>query len=502
MNKSWKIPRRTFLKGIGGVGVSLMLPQLDIMEAEAATASPRFVAVFNNLGVYGYGYDGSKNSPERYYNAAPWDNEGMGVWVPRATGPFVAPLPPVLAPLENLKSKISILSGLGTLPGDAINTLVNHSGATTAWLTSAWDSTRQMVQTNLTADGKSMTAANNTPPDSLDQVIANFLGISPGSSLVLSPNGKNYSEGATGGHGGYISYNSKLASGGSTLVPKVTDPMKAFNNLFSVCNASAPKISTGQKSVLDFVMNGITKLQKKASPEDKVRLQSYFQHIRDLEVRLSSTAQTCPPAPTGIRPYDGGALDWVTTVFLMADVIALAVATGKMPVATLMTDMEAYVDLGYSQRVKFLSNYVGINGNKVAFSRDTTDIHFEIAHVDVPSNYLEVEQHIAYSQMNTCVSQRLLEKLNSMPLEPNGFSPLDNTLVLVGACHNHSGLHGTHNLPTLLAGGKAFGLNQGRHQRFAQNTDIGNLYYTIMKAMGVSGSSFNGRSTLLSGVFS
>ncbi len=52
MNKSWKIPRRTFLKG---AGVSILLPLLDIMEADAAVSqsSPRFVAIFNSLLAYG-----------------------------------------------------------------------------------------------------------------------------------------------------------------------------------------------------------------------------------------------------------------------------------------------------------------------------------------------------------------------------------------------------------------------------------------------------------------
>ncbi len=119
MNKSWKIPRRTFLKG---AGVSILLPLLDIMEADAAVSqsSPRFVAIFNSTLTYGLGCDISKNDASRYYSAMPWAVGGMGAWAPRSSGAFTSPLPPGLAPLESLKQKISIVSGMATLAGDPL----------------------------------------------------------------------------------------------------------------------------------------------------------------------------------------------------------------------------------------------------------------------------------------------------------------------------------------------------------------------------------------------
>lgn len=500
MHKSWYLPRRTFLRGLGA---SILLPALDVMfpiEALAETTSPSFVAIFQSLGIYGLGYRAGRNDPSRYYHVMPYESGGLGAWAPVQAGSLSsAALPPILSPLESLKNKITVLSGLGTLSSDVLDNSSTHSCATTAWLTSAWASRAEAASINVTSDGKSFTAANNRPPDSLDQYIANYLGYTPGSTLVLNPDFHDYSEASEGGHGGHISYNSKLSSGGSTLVPKVSDPMKAFNTLFSSCVSQQKTRSS--KSILDYVMDSTKSVQKKLGVADKSRLDSYLQHVRDLEVKLQSSL-TCPDKPTRFPSENSDfSIDRVATLNMMVDIIVLAVSSGAMPIASLMTCTEALYAID-SSRVAFLSNYIGINGTKVTYHDGSLDTHFDIAHKNSNiGNIQAIEEHIAYAQSNITYVKRLIEKLSSLPAQPNGYSPLDNTLILVGACHAHSGMHNTHNLPTLLAGGKSFGLNQGQHLKFPVSTDIGNLYYTINKAMGVSGSSFNGHSSSLDGIF-
>jgi hypothetical protein len=260
------------------------------------------------------------------------------------------------------------------------------------------------------------------------------------------------------------------------------------------------------KSVLDYAMESIAGVQKKLGAQDKARLESYLQNIRDLEVKLTApeNGKVCPGAPAASPPYSGGPLDFATNLNMFADIIALAISSGIMPVASIMTSREA--DGGPNRwyaGVDYLSSFVGIDGKKVKFSSPGADFH-DSTHNSVhyqEAGVKNIEMHIAYSQMNMCFVQRLLQKLNSMPLEPNGMSPLDNSVILVGSCHAHPGDHNTHNLPTLLAGGKKFNMKQGQHIAFPLNTDIGDLYYTIAKAMGVAGSSFNGHSTVLNGVF-
>jgi hypothetical protein len=170
-----------------------------------------------------------------------------------------------------------------------------------------------------------------------------------------------------------------------------------------------------------------------------------------------------------------------------------------MPVESLMTAVEANACSYAYAGVDYQSTYVGISGQKVKYHASTLDTHFDITHVE--PNTQAIEEHIAYTQMNVGFVQRLIKNLAAMPVEPNGYSPLDNTVVLIGACHAHPGFHTTHNLPTLIAGGQSVGLNQGQHIALPMNTDIGDLHYTIANALGLAGSSFNGHSGVLPGVF-
>lgn len=482
------------------MGYSLLLPMLDVMVPSTARADtstpPRFIAMLMSLGTYGRGYDPTKNGADRYPSTPAYQAGGQGVWVPKTTGAFSAPLPPALAPLESLKQKVSVISGLGTLVGDPHGNVINHSAATTLWSTSAWKTQQEAQQTNIS--GSNTTPANANPPDSIDQYIANAIGLTPGSTLVMSPGGGgDFSETGQGGHGGAISYNSKLSAGGSSVVPRVADPKKAFNALFGNC-MNSPDVNAGKRSVLDYVQGNVTAVQKKLGTQDKARLDSYLQHVRDLETKLATVTQ-CPTAPTP-SPATGSGLDGVTTLNMMVDVIALAIASGAMPIASLMTNVESSDGGWAAAGVSYLSNYVGINGNKVAYHSSSLDTHFDITHVEYNSTQA-IEEHIAYTQMNVSFAQRLIQKLNSMPVEPNGFTPLDNTVVLLGSAHANSGDHDTHNLPILVAGGKRYGMAQGQHIAFPVVTDIGDFYYTMAKAMNVAGASFNGHSTVLPGVF-
>ncbi len=398
---------------------------------------------------------------------------------------------------------------MGTLINDPFGNVINHSCATTAWLSSPWKTQGDAIRMNI-APGGGKTVANQKPPDSIDQVIANYIGITPGSSLVLNLSQRNLSEKQMGGHLGAISYNTRLAASGSTILPRIASPMNAFNSLFGSCKptttTTTPQVDPRPKSILDYVINSIPNFKTKLSSADKARFDSYLQYIRDLEVKLTpvntgggTSTKSCPKAPI---PTPGGALDYVTTLNMMVDVVALAVASGTMPIATLMLDSDATGDARIGSSVSYMSNYIGINGKRAVYHNSTLDTHNGITHVENgSSNVQAIEEHIAYTQFCMSFTKRLIQTLDSMPVEPNGFTPLDNTLILSGSCQSNPYHHSTHNLPTLLAGGKRYGMNQGKHLVFPMKTDIGNLYYSMMRAMGVPGTSFNGNSTVLSGIF-
>jgi hypothetical protein len=492
--RKFRIPRRTFLRG---AGVSILLPALDIMlqprtsTAQAGPAgSPRYVAFFLSLGMWGHGYDPTKSDASRYYEIRAGDPKlGAGSWHPTQPGPLTSPLPVHLAPFESLKQKMMIVSGLSTLTGDPDGTNATHSLPTSAWLTSGYKKT-----------------GNNgtTPPDSVDQYIANAMGFTPGSTIAFNPSASDFSE-STGGHGGHVSSNSRL--GGNHLVPKITDPLKVFTQLFGKCTAGSGASQMASladdKSVLDYVMGSVTGLQKNLGKDDSARLDAYLQNIRDVENSLTSAAPVlCPTMPPGFDPaLDGGAMDWLAKLRMMVDVVALAMASDAMPIATVMTDTEAHGDPAYAARVAYASDFLGIKGSKVTYSSSSLDTHTDITHQAFVSNLQIVEEWFAYTRVLMYVAQRLALKLDSFPVEPNGNTPLDNSILQIGACHSHATDHTTHNLPVILLGGKKLNMHQGQYVQVPMNTDLGNFYYTMLQAMQVPGADFNGNSTLLPGLF-
>ncbi len=360
-----------------------LLPALDIMvqprtsmAASGPGASPRYAAFFLSLGMWGHGYDPTKNDAARYYEIKPNDPKlGAGSWHPAQPGALTSPLPVHLAPLESLRQKTMIVSGLSTLPKDPDGTNATHSLPTTCWLTSAY---------------KSVGSHGTTPPDSVDQYIANAMGFTPGSTITFNPSASDFSE-STGGHGGYVSSNSRL--GGNNVVPKITDPVKVFNQYFGKCSTAGSGASqtaslADDKSVLDYVMGSISALQKNLGKDDSARLDAYLQNIREVENSLTAAAPVlCPTTPPAYDPaLDGGATDWLAKVRMMVDVAALAMASDAMPIATIMTDTEAHGDPAYAARVAYASDFVGINGQKVTYSSNSLDTHTDITHAAFASN--------------------------------------------------------------------------------------------------------------------
>jgi hypothetical protein len=58
-------------------------------------------------------------------------------------------------------------------------------------------------------------------------------------------------------------------------------------------------------------------------------------------------------------------------------------------------------------------------------------------------------------------------------------------LIMYGSGMGNSNQHDPHNLPILLAGGKASGVQWGRHIRYPEKTPLTNLYLTMLQRAGV-----------------
>src|SRR5690349_13864089 len=122
------LPRRTFLRGIGG---TIALPLLDAMtpalSAKSLKMAPRLGFVYAANGVI------------------------QNQWIPTATGANFE-LPPILKPLQALRSEINVLSGLSHLQADTFGDGTgDHPRSSAVWLTGvhAYDRSRPDIEVHL-----------------------------------------------------------------------------------------------------------------------------------------------------------------------------------------------------------------------------------------------------------------------------------------------------------------------------------------------------------------
>jgi len=85
-------------------------------------------------------------------------------------------------------------------------------------------------------------------------------------------------------------------SDGMTPVPKICDPLVAFNNLFmgfdpKASQADLAKRKLYNKSVLDYVTKDAQSLAVKLGKGDAVRLDQYLSGVRELELQVTQTLQ-------------------------------------------------------------------------------------------------------------------------------------------------------------------------------------------------------------------
>jgi hypothetical protein len=101
-------------------------------------------------------------------------------------------------------------------------------------------------------------------------------------------------------------------------------------------------------------------------------------------------------------------------------------------------------------------------------------------HEDDPAKLAEQAKLNAY---HLGLVAGFLTRLASAP-EGDG-TLLDHTVVLAGAGMSDSNQHRPVNVPTLVAGGRALGVEGGRHVRVPAGTPLANLQVALLNAVGV-----------------
>ena len=284
------LSRRTLLKGLGA---SLALPPLEMMQAKDITSAPqRLCCIFQPNGVY----------PKA------WDVTGVGKDFQ---------LSPILSPLEDLMGDFSVVSGLDNLGQ-------GHVQLTGSFLTGK--------QINLKRNGVSLD----------QQVAARVGGATPLSSVILGtePPRQGIASGEPIAYANTVSWSTE-----TTRISPEINPQVAFDRLFrDRTGPEARREAIRRRSVLDLVLDDAKSLRRRAGSVDQAKLDEYLESVREVEIRLEKTlnppeAEWTPTmAPEMMdRPGPGLPRDKETHLRLMMDLMLLAFWTDTTRVGTVMT---------------------------------------------------------------------------------------------------------------------------------------------------------------------
>lgn len=240
------------------------------------------------------------------------------------------------------------------------------------------------------------------------------------------------------------------------------DPYAVFDRLFQG-GALDPSVLAEQHatrgSVLDYVHKQLDGYGKILGSSDRQRIEFHLNSIRELEKRLASgggvtTVDGAPESLPEARfdPKDVSNFNLATRA--MFDLVVLALASGATRAATiLLSDGDAaglaMPWLGPEFALDTGSDYLGIQNNHHGHSHVIDEIHHQMQRWFV-SEFAE-----------------FIRKLKETP-GPTGGTLLDQSAVLCMNNMNTGGGHGTHNLPTFLAGKCGGYFKTGRYIKYPE----------------------------------
>jgi len=448
MHTHWQIPRRTFLRGLG---TTLALPLLEAMAppvrllAAAGAASPAaplrmaFVYVPNGMN--------------------------MQQWKPAQNGAEFD-LPPTLAPLQNVRRHVQVITGLAhrkaAANGDGAG---DHARASATFLTGC--------QARKTA------GADIRAGVSVDQIAAQRIGRATRlPSLELACDKARLAGSCDSGYACAYQFNLSWRSENTPMPPEV-DPRLLFDRLFSNptgagTDATRARRELERKSVLDFVLDDARRLQGQLGATDRRKLDEYLTSVRELEQRIENASRFTQALPDRRQP-DGIPDTYEQHVRLMFDLLALAFQTDSTRIATFMLAHDGsnrpYPFLGISEGHHDLSHHQR-REEKLA----------KIAKI----NHFHVTQ-FAY----------FIEQLRSLR-EGNG-TVLDNCMIVYGSGISDGDRHNHDDLPVLLAGGGRGTLAPGRHIT-VPTVPMTNLYLSLLDRMGAPTERLGDSSGKLAGI--
>ena len=269
-------------------------------------------------------------------------------------------------------------------------------------------------------------------------------------------------------------------------LPMIQRPSVLYGKLFASPGDQARSqylLRSGQ-SALDAVREDARQLQARVSASDKVKLNEYFDSLREVEKRMTRQIESFDePIPR--------------TTYQLPDYDPVA-PTLQLEAETLMYDLMALALETDSSRV--LSLFIGGLGQVFTINGETLQAGYHaLSHhgndPDQIADLIKVE-----TEHMKCFG-RFLDQLTAKT-DAQGRPLLDSTIVLLGSGMGDASRHANSNLPTLVAGG---GFKHGQHIAIdRQSKDVpllGDLYITLQQQLGMEVDSFSNANRNLNHLF-
>jgi hypothetical protein len=425
------LPRRTLLRGLGA---AVALPMLDAMVPALAQSGIAAKPIHR----LGYFYIPMGMDPEP--------------WVPKTSGKLNS-LTPSLESLTPFINNVSVISNLEIR--DA-HTTGNHASSNCAFLSCV--------------KAKRTEGSDYYLGTTVDQIAAKVIGTeTPFPSLELGTDIISQVGNCDNGYA-CVYQNSLSWSSPTTALPTEADPRVLFERLFG--DGGTPEQRKAElntnASLLDAVMDDISKRQKTLGSSDQRKVDEYLTTVREVErrIQMSQAQSEITQLPELTRPTSVPE-DWEEHVKLMIDLQILALQSDLTRVVTFQLAREASTRT-YPQ--------IGV-----------AEPHHPISHHG--NDPVQLEKLAKINKYHVSLFAYMIEKMSSVT-DGNG-TLFDNSTYLLGSGMGNPDIHNHKNLPIIVASGKNSGIIGGRHIRYEEEqAPLANLHLTLLDSVGVHLDSF------------
>jgi hypothetical protein len=419
------LPRRTFLRGM--MGATMALPLLEAMVPAATPLARTAAKPVRRLGFVfmPMGCDQSR-------------------WFP--PGDTLDQLSPILGSLAPVKEHITVVTNMelqSAYPGSHATSNSSFLSAARAKLT---ESTDYYLGTTV------------------DQVAAQHIGQATQlPSLELAMDLLQVVGQCDNGYA-CVYQNNLSWSSPTTPLPAEAHPRIVFESLFGEGGSMTERRAALRKkaSLLDAFTDDLSRLQRNLGPSDRARVGQYLDTVREVERRIQKAEADAVDHP--LRDLDR----------------PVGVPAAYADHARLMFDLQVLAMQGDVTRV-ITFQLARETSNRTYPEIGVPDPHHPLSHHG--NDPAKIERMSKVNAFHVSLFAEYLAKLKATP-EGNG-TLLDHSLILYGSGIGNPNVHDHTNLPIIVAGGSATGMNGNRHLKYAKPTPLANLHLTLLDRVGV-----------------